>query len=387
MLKRIVPLLLAVFCALVLVSAASAARGMKLGIYDSAQALGNTSQAFGQFSELRMQVVRVTLNWRDVSLTKPAFGTFDDPASYRWSKPGVYDYDDVVRAAAARNIGVMFTILDTPAWAGGGTRGQLAPTNMAWLQAFARAAATRYSGVYADSTGALLPRVRYWTAWNEPNSPNFLRPQYKRINGRWVIWSARRYAQMCTAVFRGVHTAEAASAISPRGKVACGVTNPGGNNYPRGRRGAPTPLPFIRAMKAGKPKFDVFAHHPYASRPLETPTTLPSSRTRITLANLGVLIRELNRLGWGSKRVWLTEYGYQTKPPDGNFGVTPTKQAAYLRQSYAIAKRNRRVDMFVWFLLKDELEVGRWQSGLIWTFPSKDGVKKPSYAAFQALRG
>jgi hypothetical protein len=387
MLKRIVPLLLAVFCALVLVSAASAARGMKLGIYDSAQALGNTSQAFGQFSELRVQVVRVTLNWRDVSLTKPAFGTFDDPASYRWSKPGVYDYDDVVRAAAARNIGVMFTILDTPAWAGGGTRGQLAPTNMAWLQAFARAAATRYSGVYADSTGAVLPRVRYWTAWNEPNSPNFLRPQYKRINGRWVIWSARRYAQMCTAVFRGVHTAEAASAISPRGKVACGVTNPGGNNYPRGRRGAPTPLPFIRAMKAGKPKFDVFAHHPYASRPLETPTTLPSSRTRITLANLGVLIRELNRLGWGSKRVWLTEYGYQTKPPDGNFGVTPTKQAAYLRQSYAIAKKNRRVDMFVWFLLKDELEVGRWQSGLIWTFSSKDRVKKPSYASFQALRG
>ncbi len=387
MLKRTVPLLLAVFCALVLVSAASAARGMKLGIYDSAQALGNTGQAFQQFSELRAQVVRVTLNWRDVSPTKPALGTFGDPASYRWSKAGVYDYDDVVRAAAARNIGVMFTILDTPAWAGGGTKGQLAPTNMAWLQAFASAAARRYSGVYTDSAGALLPRVRYWTAWNEPNSPNFLRPQYKRVRGRWVIWSARRYAKMCSAVFRGVHNAEAASLISPRGKVACGVTNPGGNNHVRGRRGAPTPIPFIRAMKAGKPKFDVFAHHPYASSPFETPTTLPRSRTRITLANLGVLIRELNRLGWRSKRVWLTEYGYQTKPPDGNFGVTPTKQAAYLRQSYAIAKRNRRVDMFVWFLLKDELEVGRWQSGLIWSFPTRNGLTKPSYAAFKALRG
>jgi hypothetical protein len=58
-----------------------------------------------------------------------------------------------------------------------------------------------------------------------------------------------------------------------------------------------------------------------------------------------------------------------------------------LRKSYAIAKKNRRVDMFVWFLLKDELEVGRWQSGLIWTYPTKNGIKKPSYAAFTALRG
>ena len=385
MLKRIVPLVLAVFCALALVSAASAARGMKLGIYDSAQAVGNTDQAFTQFSELRAQVVRVTLNWRDIAPTKPALGTFADPASsaYKWSKPGVYDYDDVVRKAAARNIRVMFTILYTPAWAGGGTKGQLAPTNMAWLQAFAKAAATRYSGSFTPQGDLTpLPRVRYWTAWNEPNSPNFLKPQYKRVNGRFVIWSARKYAQMCTSVYRGVHAGEVFT-----GKVACGVTNPGGNNHVRGVRGAPTPLPFIRAFKTGKPKFDAFAHHPYPSSRFETPSTPPSSRTRITLGNLGVLIRELNRLGWGTKRVWLTEYAYQTNPPDGTFGVTPTKQAAYMKQAYSIAKQNRRVDMFIWFLLKDELELGRWQSGLIWSYPAKNGLKKPSYAAFTALRG
>ena len=255
---------------------------------------------------------------------------------------------------------------------------------MAWLQAFARAAATRYSGVYPDSTGAVLPRVRYWTAWNEPNSPNFLRPQYKRVNGRWVIWSARRYAKMCTAVFRG----DSQPGEVSRGKVACGVTNPGGNNYPRGRRAAPTPAAIHPRHEGREAEVRRLRTPPVCelarSRPLRAAA---ASRTRITLANLGVLIRELNRLGWGSKRVWLTEYGYQTKPPDGNFGVTPTKQAAYLRKSYAIAKKNRRVDMFVWFLLKDELEVGRWQSGLIWSVPTRDGLKKPSYAAFKALRG
>jgi hypothetical protein len=385
MLKRIVPLWLAVFCALVLVSAASAARGMKLGIYDDAQTLGNTGPAFAQLAELRVQIVRVGLSWRDAAPTKPAAGTFRDPTSYSWGQT-----DQVVREAKARGMNIMLSILWTPSWAGGGAtgNGNRAPTSMAWLQSFTAAAATRYSGTYPDpvNPGAMLPRVRYWTAWNEPNAPIFLKPQYKRVGGRLVVWSGRVYARMCTAVFRGVHNAEGAAGVA-RGKVACGVTNPGGNNHPRGARPAPSPLPFIRAMRTGNPKFDAFAHHPYASSPSESPSELPSVRSRIVLGNLGVLIKELNRLGWGSKRVWLTEYGYQTKPPDGRFGVLPTKQAAYLRQSYAIAKKNRRVDMFVWFLLKDELDVGRWQSGLIWSFPTRDGVKKPSYAAFKALRG
>ena len=76
MLKRIVPLVLAVFCALALVSAASAARGMKLGIYDDAQTLGNTSPAFAQYGELRVQVVRVGLSWRAASPSMPGVGTF-----------------------------------------------------------------------------------------------------------------------------------------------------------------------------------------------------------------------------------------------------------------------------------------------------------------------
>ncbi len=58
-----------------------------------------------------------------------------------------------------------------------------------------------------------------------------------------------------------------------------------------------------------------------------------------------------------------------------------------MKQAYSIAKQNRRVDMFVWFLLKDELELGRWQSGLIWSFGTKNGIKKPAYLAFKALRG
>ena len=78
-------------------------------------------------------------------------------------------------------------------------------------------------------------------------------------------------------------------------------------------------------------------------------------------------------------RLWITEYGYQTNPPDTIFGVTYSKQAKYLTQAVAIARANPRVDMFLWFLLRDEQRLGGWQSGLT-TF---DDVRKPSFNAFR----
>ena len=87
---------------------------------------------------------------------------------------------------------------------------------------------------------------------------------------------------------------------------------------------------------------------------------------------------------YGNKRIWITEYGYQTNPPDRIFGVSRANQAQYLTQSYGIAKKHPRIDMFIWFLLRDELRGDEgWQSGLL----SAGGVKKPSFAAFQKLRG
>ena len=82
---------------------------------------------------------------------------------------------------------------------------------------------------------------------------------------------------------------------------------------------------------------------------------------------------------YGNKRIWITEYGYQTNPPDPIFGVSWAKQAAYLTQAFAIARKNPRIDMMLWFLLKDEPNLAGWQSGLI----TYSGVKKPSFAAFQ----
>ena len=59
-----------------------------------------------------------------------------------------------------------------------------------------------------------------------------------------------------------------------------------------------------------------------------------------------MLIRELTRL-YGSKRVWITEYGYQTNPPDRTFGVSFVKQARWLTQSFAIARAHRRIELAI----------------------------------------
>ena len=100
----------------------------------------------------------------------------------------------------------------------------------------------------------------------------------------------------------------------------------------------------------------------------------------MTLGNFQLLITEVTRL-FGNKRIWITEYGYQTNPPDRVFGVSLVKQATYLRQAYEIARRHPRIDMFLWFLLRDEPRLEGWQSGLL----RANGAKKPSYAAFRAL--
>src|SRR3712207_7058823 len=61
---------------------------------------------------------------------------------------------------------------------------------------------------------------------------------------------------------------------------------------------------------------------------------------RSTLFPYTTLFRSTRR--WGRKPIWITEYGYQTNPPDRVFGVTPKKQAQFLQQSYTIARKNRR---------------------------------------------
>jgi len=366
-----------------------------VGINDEADTLyGNPVVGFNALKALNAQVLRVNLYWGGTKWAVSRGARPTDPSdpgdpAYDWSL-----YDRLVRYAATYHIQVMFSILYTPAWANGGKPRNVAPTDFNVLQNFAYAAAERYSGFYVPPAWqqqpslapptSPLPSVTMWTVWNEPNNPVFLTPQYSKVNGKWVIESAVNYAHMCNAVYNGIHSALiAVGRPVPGEQVACGVTAPKGNDAPTSSRPSVDPMSFLVAAHAdGMKYFDAYAHHPYYAAPNESPTYVPKGKTarRIQLGNINTLINEVTKL-YGPKPLWITEYGYQTNPPDKTFGVSYAKQAAWLTQAYTIARKNPRIDLMLWFLVKDEPALGGWQSGL----ETVTGKKKPAWNAYLKL--
>jgi len=360
-----------VFLAAVLsVPAAQAKRHMLIGMQDDAMVLfGNPDFTFRTLKQLRVQIVRVNLNWNQVAKRRPAHP--QDPAdpAYNWDV-----YDRAVRYASQNGMRVLMTILFVPSWANGGKPRNVPPRNYTDLRNFAYAAAERYSGHYIPNTDAsdetYLPAVKYWLAWNEPSNPNWLQ---QVSGGRFV--SPRSYARICTAIWQGVHFTNFAGE-----KVACGATGPRGNNQARSSRPSMAPLDFMRlTRRAGLTHLDAYAHHPYYGKPSETPTSKPGAKA-IELGNINTLISLVNKL-WGKKRIWITEYAWQT-PPDRLFGVSYARQAAYVRQSFAIARANPRIDLMVWFILRDDTNIPLgWQSGML----TAAGKRKPAFNVFARL--
>ena len=352
--------------------AAASAHHVLVGLQDDAQTVyGNPVTSFATLHQLRVQVVRMNLQWGGphgvANDRRPAHP--QDPAdpAYDWSL-----YDRADRYAAQYHIQVLFTILFTPKWAGAGAPND-PPRSMTDLRNFAYAAAERYSGHYIpinDNDEEPLPPVKLWLAWNEPNNPLWLK---QTSGGRFV--SPREYAGICNAIYNGVHATNFAGE-----KVACGATGPRGNNQARSSRPSLSPLAFMTlARKAGMRRMDAYAHHPY-SNPFQSPASKPRDRTSVILGNLTTLVKKSNKL-FGRKPIWITEYGYQT-PPDRQFGVSYGKQARYLKQAFAVARRTPQVAMLVWFMLRDDTNISQgWQSGLL----TASGAKKPAYDAFERL--
>jgi hypothetical protein len=375
---------IAAVCATALLAAtaqtAHGSRYMRVGIYDEAQTLyGPVPKTFATFNQLHVQEVRLNLYWGGsygVARTEPVDATNPDDPAYDWAL-----YDRTINYAAQYGEHVVFSIYGTPGWANGGKAMNVAPTNAIDLRNFALAAARRYGGAWPGADRRILPAVKEWLAWNEPNNPLFLSPQYVKVGATWKMQSPADYARICNAVYSGVH-----ATLNANERVGCGVTAPRGNNQPGSARASISPLAFLRAVKkAGLKTFDAWAHHPYYGGPADTPTTKPlpsngAAATAVTLCNICDLIKLVTQL-YGHKRIWISEYGYQTDPPDSIVGVSWAKQAAYLTQAFSIARKNPRIDMMLWFLLRDEPTLAGWQSGLI----TYGGKHKPAFNAFMRM--
>ena len=257
---------------------------MRVGIYDEAQTLYgpiDKTIADAQAAARAGGAAEPLLGRRryGVAQTRPANATNPADPAYDWEL-----YDRTVRYANQYGVHVLFSIYGTPAWANGGLGANTRRRAATDLRNFALAAAKRYGGQFPDGQGGLLPPVKEWLAWNEPNNPLFLAPQYQGQDDPVARSTTPRSA---TAVYQGVH----ATLIAGE-RVGCGVTAPRGNNNPSSSRPSVSPLAFLRAVKkAGLKTFDAWAHHPYYAGPSDTPTTKPLTKkgappTAVTLGNL-----------------------------------------------------------------------------------------------------
>ena len=318
--KRVLAVLV---CSCALVSAlaaaerAEAARGVQFGIQDDAwleYGPGKLKNRVAKIDRLGLDAVRVTLNW---SRAEPRSGR------YRWGWS-----DKILRALKARKLRPIVTIWGTPAWANGRQGPNVAPRDPAHFERFVRQAALRYR--YVDA----------WVMWNEPNRPAWLKPA-----------SAKTYvSKILNPGYRAIKK------VNRRARVAGGVTGP------RAGKGGISPVDFITRIKAARAKLDAYAHHPYPVFPGDTPYKGGCICKTITMASLNRLLRLVNR-AFPRARVWITEYAYQTKPPD-TFGVSFEDQARYVGEAARRVYGARKVDLLIHYLYRDEPALSRWQSGL-----------------------
>jgi hypothetical protein len=241
---------------------------------------------------------------------------------------------------------------------------------MSSFQNFTKALASRYSGRTAG-----LPFVRFYGIWNESNLGQFLSPQF---NASGKIVSPAAYAKLAAAGYAGI------KAGSPKALVAIGETSSNGRNIRKvGSSDSVRPGTFAEGVaKANKKlKFDAWAHHPYPV-PVNGKPTQKVLWPNVALTSLPRFETSIDK--WFGRKnipVWITEYGNETKPGEPT-GVTEAQQALYVTQAIAIAKKDKRVPMFIWFVMKDSTG-SLWQSGVY----RKDGSAKPARAKFAASAG
>ncbi len=317
--------------------------GIRYGIQDDAWlefGPGTLGQRLATFKRLGVPLVRFTLRWNEIAPRRPNDAASPRDPAYDWHRP-----DRVLRGLRRYGLTPVLTLVGTPGWANGGRPPNFAPPHPRDFRRFAIAAARRY------------PWVRYWLIWNEPNKRLWLRPTRAAI-----------YVQhLLNPGYDAIHS------VLPRARVGGGVT------APRGGLGGVAPVVWLRGMAAAHAKLDAYAHHPYPSSPAETPSSggcrnCPSI-TMATIPKLLILVRRF----FGPKPVWLTEYGYQTKPPDDFLGVPPKRQATMLSLAALRAWRLPRVTMLIQYLYRDEVALSRFQTGLVFA----DDRPKPSLQAFR----
>ena len=378
------------------------------------------ARTLDQLQRLGVDRVHVYLHWSDVAPNpaSPVRPSFDatDPAAYpatRWA-----NFDTIMRDTFARGMSLDLALVPPPPrWAEGPgapspkTQPEWRPSALEFGQ-FVRAVGRRYSGRYIPPGAARpLPRVEFWSIWNEPNLGIELAPQARPhsqievsgilyrslVDAGWSAFAATGHRHD-TILIGEVAPAGATfgdapglfAAMAPLRFLRALYCVDGSFRPLRGpaaqARGCPTTAAATARFRSAHPGlFDAqgFADHPYPQG-LAPDQVTPGEPDYAELAEISTLERTLDRLQrvYGSSTrfpIYSTEFGYQTTPPDPEPGtVEPSTAAYYLNWSEYLTWLDPRLRSYDQYLLTDS-PTGAFATGL----ESATGAPKPGYDAYR----
>lgn len=190
--RRLILLTVAVLLAL---PAATAAADPRLeSMFQDDQRILSTDakvrdKTLDELQALGVQRVRVTAFWNRIA---PEIDETAKPGGFDGSDPNAYPaaswtvLDGVVDAIAARGMRIdLNPTAPMPKWAGSAAveprLASVSNPSAVEFGAFVAALGTRYSGRFVPAgRTAPLPRLSYWTIWNEPNQGVWLSPSGRR---------------------------------------------------------------------------------------------------------------------------------------------------------------------------------------------------------------
>jgi hypothetical protein len=388
----------------------------------STQLLVAPAATLDTLRSLGVERVRVDIRWSQLAPapTSPHAPLFNaaDPTAY--PSAGWAPYDAAFQAAAAHGIGIDATIGGTaPLWAeGSGDPLQKGEPLGIWkprpalFEQFVKAVGTRYDGRYTPP-GAThpLPRISFWSFWNEPNYGQDLAPQA----------SHHSTVELSPSLYRGLLDAGYAALQATghaRDTILFGETAPRGQtvgNVP-GNFGLMKPLRFLRALycvdasyrrlsgiaasERGCPATPAAAErfvgenpalfgasglaaHLYPQGAQPPNLRLPDEPDDADFASLPELDTTLDRssAAWGKARrlpIYSTEFGYHTDPPEA-YQPSPALAAAYMNEAEYLSWRNPRIRSYDQYLLADPSGASLFATGLEFA----DGRPKATFAAFR----
>ena len=407
---RLLPALLtaALLVALVAPATGVASSRQLTILQDDGVLLGHTrhdpNEAMAEAKALGVDVVRVFVNWYRVSprptrRSRPRGFDVGDPDArgYDW---GIYDA--FIARARTNGLKVLLTLSPPiPYWASeeprrcphriGGYR-HLAHSCMWKPQVklfgqFAKAVARRYG---SRGTGPYGRQVSLYSIWNEPNLEHYLYPQLRRMPGGPVDLAAARYRRLWQEGWKAIAAydrplrnkvlfGETAAISSPMDTLNAALCLDERGRPFRGRRRAlhgcarPTRLP-IGGM----------AVHPYNNDAGGSAFTRSNTLDSLPLGHLPRLHRlmdraaRLGRIPRG-RGVYITEFGFQSSPPDRLVRIGLGRHAAALNESERLFFADGRIKATAQYELYDAPSAREFNTGL----RLRGGRKKPAWEAFR----